>query len=593
MQRGQSTVATLVSQVQKDTARTPLASYINAHRGQVSYGELLKHQAASEEGPLNKSSIGGLDHGVLETLMHELHSGLKNNEGLQTFLVIELRYLASQNDAITFKRCLEGLSGDIGSSAGQLASRLSSSRQAVQTSLMMEILVELCLHWNNTLLAATTVMKNTVDESTVRRVLGSLLLKDPKYDDIQLDLIMKIGGKYQYKLNEYEISQLYEKLASIYDMKTVLHRVTLFLMDHAKANNRNSDVRQVYRQIVNDALMHNRAGMCSNWRKIIHYYPDIMDHDPNVLSILIKEFCQAKEYITLAGEIFAEIPEERYTHAFLVEAVMEYASRMNDVELVNSIVEKLEAPVPRAVLSQLLKLNMKLGDYQSLDKIMAQLQLEGMSSVDYGNIVHGLLKRGKLMDSVTFAHGLDPALSNVAYLKIVNYLINTRGQFHEKELVIIQGVVDRCKGVFDMKHSFWTMLSSLFIKYITKSHAHVGVWQSKMIYERSTKDFLSKAYAESRIKSPVLDTAISLNPWSVDLTRRHLIRLQINTRSRPVVVKTIFDRAKKLKMDEVMDWALLELTELGITPADVKMDVTRSYNSRAAQLGFGDMKSDE
>jgi hypothetical protein len=561
--------------------------------GKITPRELLKQRSILNKDIDDASSFIGLQDQVLINVMSQLELRLHNSEGLQTFLITELKYLALKNDAITFKRVLETLHGNIGSSAGKLASRLSSSKQMNQMSSMMAILVALCLHWRNTLLAASTILKYPFKDEVVESVLKSLMLKDPKYSEIQLDLILKIASKYNYKFDEYEISQLSEKLSNVHDKRTVLSKVTLFLIDHSKVDNRDQKVKKIYKLILNDSLIHNRAGMYSNWRKISNCYSEIMDHDIRILSIMIKEFSYSKNYIKLAEEIVKKIPQEQYTHAFLIEAMMEYAFKKNNIDMINLIVERLEPPVSRPVLSQLLKMNMKAGDYQGLEKIMSQISQIGLKSEDYATIVHGLLKRGDFMDALSFSQGIPPGLASSAYLKIVNYLINTRKEFQEKELVIVQNIVDKCEGVYNMKHSFWTMLSSLFIKYLTKNHGNVGVWNSKMIYERSTKDFLLKAYADSRIKSPVLDAKITLNPWSVPRDRRHLIRFQIGTRSRPIVIKTIFDRAKKLKMVEVMDWALLELTELGISPRDVKIDVTRSYNSHARNIGFRDDDKDE
>lgn len=593
IRRHQSSMDTLVSRIKPETSKpaSPLVSYMSSITGVVDTSELLKQWSSNT--PSQLSSFVSLEESVLENVMSQLSTSFPGNDGLQTFIISELGSLVRSNDPTTFMRVIRGLGNSIGLSSSKMASQLSSSSPSDQTTTMTLILINICLHWKNTLLASSLMLKNDVsDKHMVERVIKSLLLKDPRREEIQLDLIIKIATKYDYKLNEYEISQFANKLENMHDKSALLSKIGSFLQQHLMHDDLDIFVKTVYRLIRNDSLIHNKAGMYTNWRRIALVYPDIMDHDLRILSIMIKEFLHSKTYHKLAEELVSQIPREHYTHPFLVEPMMEYAFKKNDIEMCNGIVERLEPPVPRVVLSILLKMNMKLGDYKGLEKIMNQISKSGMTSTDYATVIHDLLKRGDLMDAISFTSGIPPHLSNSAYLKIINHLINTRKQFKETELAIIQEIIDKSTGVFNMKHSFWTMVGSMFIKYLTKNHAHTGVFQSKQIYERSTSDFLLRAYADSRLKSPILDTKVCLNPWSIDHERRHLIRLQINSRSRAIVVKTIFDRAQKLKMKEVMNWSLVELTNLGIKPRDVKIDVTRSYNSHAAKVGFREEDSE-
>lgn len=570
-----------------------LATYLNSVGGHITPKQLVERTLElSSTDESQRSDLVGLSNDVLMTALSNVSRAIRQHVALQTFLAVQMRSLARHNDVVLFLKVLKSLDGDIGIESAKMSSKLTTSKTADQRETMEHIIVDMCLHWDNGLLAASTVLKHHYPEVIVKRVLDYLLLKDPKNDEIALDLIMKITSKYNWKFDVYHTSQIQQKILALYTNKSVLSKLTRFFSNHIKASNNDFEVRSTYELILNDASIHNRAGMYRNWRRISQVYSNIMDYDLQVVSIMIKEFLKSKGYQKLAQDLIQRIPHEHYTHPFLVDSIMRYAILQNDIDMINDIVENLETPVPRPVLSTLLKMNMKLGDYQGLERIMSQISHSGMESKDYAIIVDGLLQKGDLMDAISFTHGIPQQLSHSAYLRIVNHLVSTKGQFHERELVIVQDIVDKCRSMFELTHPFWTMLSSLYIRYLTKTFGYAGVWKSKMIYERSTQDFLLDAYSRLGLKSPVMSTDICRNPWGVQ-EQQHLIRLSIGLQSRIIVVKTIFDKARKHNMREVMDWALLELVELGMSPEDLRIDITRCYNRDAAQVGFRESDSEQ
>lgn len=604
--RLQSTVNSLVSKIQNDVLPqpSPLTAKLNNHKGPLALPELVilrsENNKATDSRSNMMSFLSGLNPEILATIMTEIRSNL-HLPSTQALIVSELLRMARTGDSQGFRNVLSSLDGDnIGPFAAKLVSKLSLTPEGGVGSTMHHILALICSHWNNPLLGATVVLGSwNCSLETAQVVVRSLLTKNPKYEELILDLLTKIGARYAYKFNESEVNQIMEKVAQVPHKSQIIKRVTMLLIEHASFKERSRHVKKIYNIILNDAHTKNIAGVYLNWRNVMDEYPTILDHDLRVVSTVILSLLRSKQYHIIAQEIVEQIPESAYAHPFLVQPLLEYAFKRNDVGLANEIVRRLRQPVSKEVLSTLLKLNMRLGDYAGMESVMQQItKAGGMSQKDYETIVHGLLKRDDFLDAVTFTQNIPVHLSQGACLKLINHLINTKAQWEEPEFAVVESLLDKIQASAPVGSrqgkGFWNMVGSIYIKYLVKNFGRQGIRDARDIYERSVKDYTLKAYGASRPKDPLLETAnISTNPFIVPVNRRDTIRLLIDDRSSGIIVRTIMDAAKRLKMTAVVNWALLSLVELGATPTEVKIDVTRKFNVHARKIGLREWDDEE
>ncbi|CCH43176.1 Cytochrome B pre-mRNA-processing protein 1 [Wickerhamomyces ciferrii] len=470
-----------------------------------------------------------------------------------------------------------------------------------ETNVIITI-INIALNNNLTSMAFHTFMdhKERFEKNSIfqQEVLNSLILKNPLQDEYQLKNILEFQNHFNTKFNQFQANQIMSKISTPTTTPLFFKTISQLVIDNSPLT-MESYINTIYDLISREVYNNNPESCAENWLKIKGYYSNIAQHDLNILASLISIFTKNLKYRPLVEEIILQLPSDLYGDPILVVPLLEFATEKRRSDLANEICLKIQPPISRRLLSSLLKLHIVFDDTVGTERIFQEINKSGepLTKGDYHAIVSKLLRKDEFLRALSIVQSIPINISESSYVALINYIVDdslkNKLEISDKNLAIIDTLLNKMEQFNPKNHGFWERISGLYIKYLAHSKNIENLQIAKQIYLNSTSDplvkkYLSTNYQNSKAHIPGLE--ITYNPFSI-IQKPEKIILKISNSSQVIILKTIADGAIKLKDKNSLNFALGYLTKLGFTKQDLINDFSRKYSKTISNMGFSITKN--
>lgn len=292
-------------------------------------------------------------------------------------------------------------------------------------------------------------------------------------------------------------------------------------------------------KIIKDNLRYNNTSRAALIAREITKRQLLLDqYDLEVLGLMIREFSKTRKYLDIAHYLVGIIPDDYFTIEGLTEVLLSYCARTKNQDLAVRVYSKLEAPIPRSVLTSLLHLHISFGDNGGAEKILLEIarRNDAIRPVEFGMIVQAALQQS-LDKAAGIARKNSPHVAKLAYGSIINAAIE------EGNMEVADEFIDLAYENLSENDRMFDTISSLIIKKILKT-------------ENSR---------EARLQ------------WLQWKSQMHLSsKIRLPNRSVQIInLRAIADKAMEEGDTSVVNWTIQELRHLGMHMSDIRKELSK------------------
>lgn len=577
-------------------------------RGNVS-GKSFVNQLKRIPEPLEEPLFHNLSKQTLETIIPKVvkHSHFSNTANL--FLLEEMSNLIRVNDLVTITTIAKALVNKRKVPKGSLKTHNDEilAAEVIPDRILSQyyrLILEYAVKSGQYEFGYQLAMDNHKYLSKHRNVLleliDILLIKNPLQEEIQLFMVNSIRDSYDLKFTENQANIIFEKIpqnsSGFLDKK-----VTTSVMANLQNDNTDIILNAGYRSILKDAQRNNPGGCHETWLKIKHHRTHIDQHDHKVLAALIKSFTRNRHFRSVAKDIVNELPKSSYSDPLLTSPLIHLSVKLNVPELANAVCATIKPPVTRALLSDLLLLHLSFDDTDGTERVLQEINRIGSELVaeDYAAIVSQLLARKKVDAALKITQGIPLAHAYTPYTILINHYVKQSIKANEKlqptKLAIIDSLIGNMVNHSGTPRRFWDRLAPIYIKYLVSSDLQKDLQIVKQIYINTFLDFEAKEYLDNgpdiKPKYDLSEVQYTDNPFMTELDdEKGVIYLRATENAKVIILKIIADAAIKIENTDVLNFALMQLKEAGLTRNEVMVDFSRKYQMKVAAKGFNPRK---
>lgn len=441
-------------------------------------------------------------------------------------------------------------------------------------------LTQLSLHWNNSTIPSILLLESNnrdIDPKTIHAILQLLFLKNPVLEDLQLNMIYRLLSKYpKVVISEFEVSQILEKLRNYSKLKVTKEMLQL-LMERQQGANMTAPTKThiLYELIKIDRKLSNPAGCYMSLVKLMKLQP-LNEIDPRVIAMLLSTFNKNHKFKSISAHIVSKLTD--LTNPLTLDAVLRSLIHSRETTKLNTIMNTLTKNINKTNLSHLLRINLTFANYNNVELIIQRLISQyRLESHDYLAIIRSLLNKKNFKEALNFSQSIPIPMASGSYLAIIDNIVTARSRavMNNRNLAIIDELCNKMKTAAEKEKAdiqeFWGALTPIYFKYLLKSTYDCESLETLIkIYELSTKEFL-------------LPLTTQYNPFQIE-KHDEFTKLRILDNSKTVIIKSILDKAIYLKSTKWINWASLNLLELGFSPKELKFDVYRKLDSRLQEM---------
>lgn len=525
---------------------------------------------------------------ILKNLINKISIEILTNNKLKEFIILEFIELKKQNqlDKIRYIWYLLKLNLIKKSFTGedfQTILRLNTD----SNDKFIESLIDLSLYLNNLNIVTNLAIKNEISTNLLKSVINSLIIKNPRYEEFTLNSILNLIIKKNYRFSETENIEILQNKFSYLNLFLQKKFLEYLITSTNYDKNNKLKLQNYYKLIEINFSLKNYTGCYIVWSKIRIEFPSIKinQHDIKILSKLVKIF--NKNSLFLSKEIvnsfkpFNLLNKDNYNNEIIIHNLIRYYTQKNDSDSINELLSNLDPSFQRRTLDELLRINLFFKDSnKNVETLLKQIMdnFGNLSLLENSLIVESLIQRHQFDEALNFADKLNVNVAKNSYLKIINHVINkAKGELKsKKQQLIINTFLTKVSSVkkdenYDIsKDSFWSMISSFFIKFLCVKKE--GIEFSKKLYLNSTNLTNKSYYLDNdsnslQKKLKALDE-LNLNPFKNPNDVNFLI---INDESKLIILKTIYFASNKFNDQNTINWCYKRFYELGLSKLEIMM----------------------
>lgn len=308
-------------------------------------------------------------------------------------------------------------------------------------------------------------------------------------------------------------------------------------------------IKYLFKMIKDNLLVNNSSRAALVTKELLKRNLPIDQYDLEVLGLMIREFSKNRKYQDIAHHLVAQVPEDYYTVEGLTEVLLSFCARTKNQELAVTIYSKLEAPIPRSVLTSLLHLHISFGDNEGAEKILLEIarRNDAIQPVEFSMIVQVALQQS-LEKAVDLARKNSPHVAKLAYGSIINEAIE------QDNMDVADEFIDLAYENLSYNDHVFDTISTLIIKRILKK-------ENSREARLQWLQWKSGAHASSKIRLPRKGAQI-------------------------ISLRAIADKAMAEGDVNVMHWAVQELRHLGMHMDDIRKELSRRSKAKQVPSAF-------
>lgn len=369
---------------------------------------------------------------------------------------------------------------------------------------------------------------NQIDQKELADLITFLSFNNPKWNEKQLTLILKLIEKFNYTPTDFQMFKISEKLKSLH----ALNLPTSIALEKRfrRFQSQNYFVLN-FSKLVETEINSNNLNQISQLLQIAKSYN--IKITPPVLDEIINYLLNFVSDSHISNTIKDLIDEYKIGCS---SAAINFVCLTKDEKLANEIIKQLQDTNTKADNSIKFKIYMAFGDISNSEKVLKEMLEFQLDDNDYKVLIDKFLNEGNLNQAVLVLDQLKNIKQNYSYyLKVIKQVLasSSGGELSEDELKIINKIIAGIRK-FELNtcakfEQFWETLSLYYFDYCSSANSSanssaiaITPSQMKEILQRSAKippPFNSNPFIDSVKNLSVVNSHTSMARFLIILMK--------------------------------------------------------------------------